>query len=85
VTGKLDTHTYALVFDALETVHGRTLDLWRYADFAHPESPVKMMLGRSNICATRKDASNHPQGAESRFRDILAVARLTQPYCTLVR
>lgn len=85
VTGRLDSRAYALVFDALATVEQGIADLWSYADFADPTKPIKMILGCSTVCAMRKDMMNHPESLKSRFRQIVAVARMTVPYCVFVR
>lgn len=85
VTGKLDPRAYALVFDTLEIVDDGTADLWRYADFAEPGTPIKMILGCSTVCATKKDMTSHPGKLKSRFRRILAVARTVAPHCVFVR
>jgi hypothetical protein len=86
VTGKLDTRAYALVIDALETVHKNVkMDIWCYADFVQPDKPVKMILGCSTICAIKKDMKAHPDKMKSRYRGIIAIARLAEPYCVWVR
>jgi hypothetical protein len=85
VTGNLDSRAYALVFDALEIVEDGTADLWHYADFAEPEEPIKMILGCSTVCATKKDMTSHPGKLKSRVRRILAVARTVAPHCVFVR
>lgn len=85
VTGKLDSRAYALVFDMLTSVDNATVDLWTYADFDNAEKPLKIILGCSTVCATKKDMTNHPDKMKSRFRKIIAVAHLTKPYCVFVR
>jgi hypothetical protein len=86
VTGKLDSQAYALVFDRLEMSDGvEKIDLWSYADFSYTEKPVRMILGCSTVCVTRQDMSQHPDRLKSRFRGIVAVARLAAPYCVWVR
>ena len=85
ITGKLDSRAYALVLDALETVEDGTADLWSYADFADPEQPIKMILGCSTVCATKKDMAGHPERLKSRVRRIVAVGRIAEPYCVFVR
>lgn len=55
VTGKLDCKVYALIFDQMETIHESTeIDLWNYADFIFPEKPLRLIIGCSTICATKK-------------------------------
>ena len=86
VTGKLDSQAYALVFDELQTIdESQKIDLWDYADFSSPEKPVRMILGCSTVCATKKNMSDHPESLKSRFRHIVAVARLVAPYCVWIR
>lgn len=85
VTGHLDSRAYALVFDELATVEDGTADLWSYADFAEADRPIKIMLGCSTVCAVRRKVIDHSEGLKSRFRKIVAVARLTAPFCVFVR
>lgn len=86
VTGRLDSGAYALVFDALAAVEQEIpADLWSYADFADPGKPIRTILGCSTVCAMKKDMMNHPKRMKSRFRKIVAVARMTAPYCVFVR
>jgi hypothetical protein len=85
VTGKLDISTTALVFDMMTTDISRALDLWGYADFSDEQKPLKFILGCSTVCAVRKDMTSHPGRMKSRYRRIIAVARLTKPYCVWLR
>jgi hypothetical protein len=86
VTGKMNDSATALVFDQLTTdVDHRTIDLWGYADDADSDKPLKFILGRSTACAVQKDMSRHPNRMKSRYRRIVAVARLAEPYCGWVR
>ena len=86
VTGQMDNSAAALIFDRLTTdLDDRTLDLWRYADAADAERPLKFILGLSTACAVQKDMSEHPKRMKSRYRRIVAVARLAEPYCVWVR
>lgn len=85
VTGKLDTRTAALVFDMLTTSVNTTLDLWDYADFTDTKKPVKLILGCSTVCAVRKDMRLHSDKLKSRYREVVAVARLAASYCAWVR
>ena len=86
VTGQMDDSAAALVFDQLTTdVDHRTLDLWGYADAADSDKPLKFTLGLSTVCAVQKDMSGHPDRMKSRYRRIVAVARLAEPYCVWVR
>lgn len=81
VTGKLDTNATALVFDMITTTVSGTFDLWDYADLTDIRKPLKFILGCSTICALRKDMTSHSEKMKSRFRRIVAVARLAKPYC----
>lgn len=85
VTGQLDGAATALVFDRLSTDVEGVLDLWRYADAASPDLPVRLKLGLSTICALRKDTASHPNRMKSRYRGVVAVGRLMEPYCAWVR
>lgn len=85
VTGQMDHSATALVFDELTTDVDRILDLWGYADGADPDKPLKFVLGLSTACAVQKDMSTHPNRMKSRYRRIVAVARLAEPYCVWVR
>jgi len=85
VTGQIDRHAAALVFDRLATDVGGAIDLWEYADGANPDMPLKFRLGLSTVCAVRSDMSAHPGRMKSRRRRVIAVARLAQPYCVWLR
>jgi hypothetical protein len=85
VTGQMDHSATALVFDELTTDVDHALDLWGYADGADPDRPLKFTLGLSAACAVQKDMSTHPERMKSRYRRIVAVARLAEPYCVWVR
>ena len=85
VTGKLDTSATALVFDMMTTLVSGKLDLWDYGDFSDEQKPLKFILGCSTICAVREDMTKHPGRMKSRYRRIVAVAKLAEPYCVWVR
>jgi hypothetical protein len=85
VTGKIDTGAAALVFDMMTTAVNGTLDLWDYGDFSDTQKPLKLILGCSTACAIRKDMAPHPERMKSRYRRIVAVARLAEPYCVWLR
>lgn len=85
VTGRLDTRTTALVFDMMTTSVNGTLDLWVYAEFPDMQKPVKFRRGSSTVCASRKDMKSHPRRMTSRYRPVVAVARLAEPYCVWLR
>lgn len=85
VTGKIDASAAALVFDMMTILVNGTLDLWDYGDFSDIQKPLKFMLGCSTFCAIRKKMTPHPERMISRYRGILAVARLAEPYCVWLR
>jgi hypothetical protein len=85
VTGKLDKGAAALVFDMMTANVTGTLDLWGYADFSDIREPIKFILGCSTACAVKKDMKSHPSKMKSRYRGIVAVARLAEPYCVSLR
>ena len=85
VTGKIDTSAAALVFDMMTTAVNGTLDLWGNGDFSDTQKPLKFILGCSTVCAIRKDMTPHPERMKSRYRRIVAVARLAAPYCVWLR
>ncbi len=85
VTGKLDSGATALVFDKMETTHGGTIDLWNYGDFSFVQRPLKFILGCSTVCVIKKNMTTHQERMKSRYREIIAVARLAEPYGVWVR
>jgi len=85
VTGKLDTAATALVFDTLTTNVSGVLDLWEYCEDTAIHTPLKFMLGSSTVCAVRRESRSHPQRMKSRYREIVAVARMKEPFCVWVR
>jgi hypothetical protein len=85
VTGKIDSSATALVFDRMTTNVSGTIDLWKYSDFSVEEKPLKFILGCSTVCVIQKDMSTHPDRMKSRYRGIISVAKLTEPYCVWLR
>lgn len=85
VTGKLDSNATALVFDMMTTDVRGTLDIWDYADALDIHKPLEFKLGCSTVCAVRKDTRSYLGRMKSRYRGIVAVARLAAPYCVWVR
>ena len=85
VTGKLDSSAAAFVFDQMTTDVSGTLDLWNYGELSDINRPLRFILGCSTVCAVRKDTKSHPGRMKSRYRGIVAVARLATPYCVWVR
>jgi hypothetical protein len=47
--------------------------------------PVRFKLGLSTICAVQKKMMRHPDRMKSRYRRVVAVGRLVEPYCAWVR
>jgi hypothetical protein len=86
VTGKIDSGAYALIFNRLQLKQG-ALDLWDYADFFEPSKPLKIMQGGSTLCALRKDISSFPdtEKIKSRFRGIVAVGNIQEPYAVWLK
>lgn len=85
VTGKMGAGASALIFETINTnVHG-VLDLWEYSEYSDIDRPLRFILGCSTVCAVRRASRAHPERMKSRFRDIVAVARLKEPYCVWVR
>lgn len=86
VTGKIDSGAHALIFDSLRKEQG-ALDLWDYADFFKPSKPLKIIQGGSTLCALRKDISDLPDSEKikSRFRGIVAVGTLREPYAVWLK
>ncbi|MDN3514566.1 MAG: hypothetical protein NG747_09210 [Candidatus Brocadia sp.] len=85
VTDKIDTRAYALVFDKLEMNPNAILDPWRYAGYENFQMPIKLILGCSTISAVKKDMSIHPKKLRSRYRRIVAMARLAKLYSVLLK
>ncbi len=85
VTGKLDTGAAALVFDMMTTDVSGTLDLWDYAEAFDTHKPLRFTLGCSTVCAVRKDTKSFLGKMKSRYRAIVAVAPLADPYCVWIR
>ena len=86
VTGKIDGNTFALIFDRLELLPTRTnIDLWNYAGFFNQENPITIRQGGSTLCAIKKDMSRCKNKIKSRFRRVVAVGKLCNPYCVWLR
>ena len=85
VTGKLDAGATALVFDMMTTDVSGSLDLWEYGELSETTKPLRFVLGCSTVCSVRKDTKSHPEKMKSRYRGIVAVARLADPYCVWIR
>jgi hypothetical protein len=85
VTGRLDTRAAAFVFDIMEKTVSGTLDLWSYGDLPDAEKPLRFILGCSTVCVVRGNSTSHPDRMKSRYRGVVAVARLAEPYCVWLR
>nr|MDO8098465.1 hypothetical protein [Candidatus Njordarchaeota archaeon] len=86
LTGKIDGITFALLLDQLELLPTRRIiDLWNYADFYNQENPITIRQRSSTLCAMKKDMSRSKNKIKSRFRKVVAVGRLRNPYCVWVR
>lgn len=85
VTGKLDKAAASIVFDKIETDIDATLDLWNYAEAFDVHKPIKFILGCSTVCAIRKDMKVIPERMKSRYRKIVAVGRIVEPYSVWLR
>ena len=85
VTGQMDGRAAALVFDEITTDVDRTIDLWTFADGSNPDAPLRFHLGLSTACVVRRDMSRHPGRMKSRYRRLVAAARLADPFCVWLR
>jgi len=85
VTGQMTKGTCALVFDQLSLRASAVVDLWQYADFFNRELPVKIRQGASTVCMARGNTSAHPDRMKSRFRQVVAVGRLVEPFAVWLR
>ena len=85
VTGQMTKGTCALVFDQLSLRESAIVDLWQYADFFNRELPVKIRQGASTVCVARGNSSTHPDRMKSRFREVVAVGRLVEPFAVWLR
>jgi hypothetical protein len=85
VTGKIDTSTYALVFNQLELVRQERIDLWDYANYFEQEDPVRIFQGGSTLCAAKKDMKNHRNRMQAHIRKVIALGRLCPPFCVWLR
>jgi hypothetical protein len=85
VTGKIDGSAYALVFDQLELVHGKRIDLWNYADYFEQNHPIRILQGASTLCGIKKDMKSHKDRIKSNDRKIVAVGKLCDPFCVWLK
>jgi hypothetical protein len=85
VTGQMTPSTCALVFDQLRLLTSAVVDLWQYADFFAPHSPVKIRQGASTLGVVSRDTSAHPDRMKSHLRQVIAVGRLVHPFAVWLR
>ena len=85
VTGKMDSCSTALVFESLTTNVQGVVDLWEYSEYSSLHRPLTLKLGCSTICAVRRESKAHSERMKSRYREVIAVARMKEPYCVWVR
>ena len=81
VTGKIDKNTTALVFGTLEVIDEDDIDLWNYSDFLHDEQPIKIMQVSSTLCCIKKNNA----GMKSRYRKIVAIGKLKEPFAVWLK
>ncbi|MCD6226864.1 hypothetical protein J7J90_00005 [Candidatus Micrarchaeota archaeon] len=83
VTGKIDKNTTALVLETLEFINKEDvlIDLWNYSYFLNNHQPIKIMQGASTILCVRK----YNIGMKSRYRKIIAIAKLKEPFAVWLK
>jgi hypothetical protein len=81
VTGKLGPSAKAFILDALERCDGEPFDVWAYGELPDGTRPLDTRIGHSTVCVLKRSMSDHPKGMKSRFRSIVACARLQAPFC----
>ena len=79
ITGKIDRHAYALIFDQIKFIDGQ-INLWEYADYINPDLPLVISRGASTLCAIKSDMSNHSKKIKSNLRKVIAFGRFCEPY-----
>lgn len=79
VTGRITPSATAIVLSSIEPASGE-LDLWDFSD-RKTGQPVRPRLGASTICCLRAPAP----GLASRFRPLLAIGYLADPFARFVR
>jgi len=79
ITGS-SSSSFALVLDKIDLIDGTSIDLWEYSQKDNPEKAVRIMLGNSTICCLKHPTGNGQPKMKSRYRKILAIGRLAQPY-----
>ena len=81
VTGKVDGSAYALVFNQLELVRGKRIDLWDYANYYGQDHPIRILQGASTLCGIKKDMRSHKDRIKSNDRKVIALGKLCDPFC----
>ena len=85
VTGKIDRSAYALVFNQLELVHAKRIDLWDYANYFEQDHPVRISQGGSTLCGVKKDMKTHTNKIKAHIRKVIALGRLCDPFCVWLK
>jgi hypothetical protein len=76
---------FALWLTSLVKVSG-VVDLWSYSQFDNQDLPVKSGRGSSTFCAIKKPVSISTPGLmKSRFREVVAIAQISEPYSVWLR
>jgi len=80
VTGSING-SYALILDRLQFIkENRTIDLWDYSSFEHPDQAVKIVQGGSTVCVVKNSSHHDKNKMKSHVRRILAVGSLVSPF-----
>jgi len=85
VTGKIDRSAYALVFNQLELAHSKRIDLWNYANYFDQDHPIRILQGASTLCGVRTDMRNHKDRIKSNDRKVIALGKLSDPFCVWLK
>lgn len=78
---------FAFRFDKITLIENKhiVLDLWNYASYLETNKAIRTGQGFSTVCAEKKDTRYYPDRMLSHEREIVAVARLIEPYCVWLR
>lgn len=80
VTGRA---SYALILSDLTLCQQDTIiDLWNYSSKG---LAIKFRLGASTVLAEKKDSSVDPSRMLSRFRQVAAIAKISEPYAVWIK
>ena len=80
ITGKVDKQSTALVMSKLTILDKPELfDFWNYSE--PNKVPIKLQLGASTGCCIKRKS----KGMVSRYRNIVAIGKLINPYAVWVR